>query len=828
MPSSLPIAHTLPEIRSHLRTHTRLILQAPPGAGKTTMVPLALMDEPWLEGKRIVMLEPRRLAVRASAARMAQMLGERVGERVGYRIRMDRVESEATRVLIVTEGILTRMIQHDPELSDVGLVIFDEYHERSLHADLSLALTLESQEVLREDLRILIMSATLNTAVLAEVLSAPVVQSEGRSYPVTRRYLDPAIPLPTRQTLSGVVADRVRTLLGQTEGSILVFLPGVREIKRVEQILLSDIPSDTRLAPLYGNLTKAQQDRAIAPPPPGKRKVVLATNIAQTSLTIEGITSVVDSGLQNVSVFNPLTGMNRLTQTFISADAATQRAGRAGRLSAGEAHHLWHRSRLLAPHDTPEILQADLTPLVLELALWGTDDPATLTWLDTPSPTAITHARELLRRLGAIDEDGTITPHGRAMIRLSLHPRLAHMILRAQELGLGYEASLLATLLSERDIFPATYRHVDIRERVEALHRVATGRNTSEKINLPHARELLKSARRIEPDTKNTIEMERLGVLLGYAYPERIARQRQTGSPEYLIQSGQGARLPADDPLTRSPWIVIADLDARTTHAAIYKAVPIDEAQITEYFSDQITEQEELEWSEAEERVEVRHVQRLGSILLSERPISAGNHPEAVDLLMDEIARRGLEPLPWDKRSISLRDRVAFLHHHGEEFPDLSSTYLLEHLEEWLSPYLLGITSLRGLAGLDLYGILLGLLTYPQTQTLDRLAPARLTVPSGSRIPIDYRDPDHPILAVRMQEMFGMPQTPTLLDGRLPLTLHLLSPASRPMQVTTDLASFWAHTYTEVKKELQGRYPKHHWPDDPLEATATNRAKRRK
>jgi len=824
---TLPITQALPEVKAKLQNHNRVVLQAPPGAGKTTVLPLALLDEPWLEGRKIIMLEPRRLAVRASAARMAEMLGEKVGERIGYQVKMDSVQSAGTQILIVTEGILTRKLQHDPGLEDVALLIFDEYHERSLHADLSLALALESQALLRDDLKILIMSATLNTQAISTILNAPIVQSEGRAYPVERYYLAPDVPQPGKKELPFYVHRRVRTLLSDEEGNILVFLPGVREIKAVEKLLLEERLNDVYISTLYGNLSKEAQDRAIQAPPIGKRKVVLATNIAQTSLTIEGIRIVVDSGLQNVSVFNPFSGMNTLQRHFISKDAATQRAGRAGRLCAGKTYHLWHRSRLLPEHDTPEILQADLTQLVLELSLWGNDDIHSLTWLDTPSPTAITHAKALLKQLGALDDKGIITPHGKAMSRFGLHPRLSHMMLKAKELDLSYEASLLATVLTEKDIFAPSYGGVDIRERVEVLHRTANQQSIPmQNVNMKQCHYLLAHARRIEPEQKTRLDTELLGILLAYAYPERIAKQQHSNTAAYLLCSGKGARLQADDELRQERFLVIADLDAKATHATIYKAIALTQKQIERYLNDQITEAEEIDWNEEEQRVEVRLVQRLGSIVLWEKPVKATNNPEVNDLLLEELEALGLKVFNWNKDALSLQARVNFLNHHGMNLPDFSENYLLKNMDEWLVPYTQGITSIRGIKGLNLHKILLGRLSYEQTQTLDRLAPAKLKVASGSHIPIDYTNPSQPTLAVRLQEMFGTKETPTIFNGKVTLMLHLLSPASRPMQVTQDLKSFWGNTYAEVKKELRGKYKRHYWPDDPLEAVATKRTKK--
>jgi ATP-dependent helicase HrpB len=577
---SLPITHVIPEVKDTLAGHNRLVLQAPPGAGKTTALPLALLDAPWLEGRKIIMLEPRRLAVRAAAARMAQMLGEKVGERIGYQVRMDSVQSERTQLLIVTEGILTRKLQHDPALEDVGLVIFDEFHERSLHADLSLALALESQTLLREDLRLMVMSATLNTDAICTLLDgAPLIQSQGRSYPVERIYLHESTPQPTQREIISYTTSRILKSLEEDEGNILVFLPGTRQIKAVETALNTHRLPDVHIAPLYGNLSKEAQELAILPPPQGQRKVVLATNIAQTSLTIEGIRIVIDSGLENVSVFNPFNGMDSLQTRFISQDAAIQRAGRAGRLSAGKAYHLWHASRLLQAHDTPEICLADLSPLLLELAAWGCTDIHTLKWLDTPPATALSHAASLLDALGARDLQGRITPHGRAMNGYGLHPRLSHMMLKAKEIQLTYEASLLAVLLTEKDIL--THPHADLKERVEILHDVAQKRRVDPRlVHLSHCRYLLTLAKRLEPVQQKTLRHEHLGLLLAFAYPDRIAQLRHTNTTTYLLSNGKGARLRQDESLAGAAYLVVSDLDAKQTDATIYKALPLTREQI--------------------------------------------------------------------------------------------------------------------------------------------------------------------------------------------------------------------------------------------------------
>jgi len=825
---NLPITQVIPEVKEKLLNNNRLVLQAPPGAGKTTALPLALLDEPWLKGKKIIMLEPRRLAVRSSASRMAELLGEKVGKRIGYQIKMESVQSKETQILIITEGILTRKLQQDPSLEDVALIIFDEFHERSLHADLSLALALESQSILREDLKILIMSATLNTSAISKLLDhAPIVQSKGRSFPVESIYLPTHTPQPNKKELPSFVHTLLHSILQKEEGNILVFLAGVREIKAVEKLLNTTKPKDVFVSTLYGNLSKEAQDRAINAPPKGFRKVVLSTNIAQTSLTIEGITVVVDSGLQNVSVFNPFSGMNKLESNFISQDSATQRAGRAGRLSEGKAYHLWHKSKILLKHDVPEILLADLSQMVLELARWGNDEIDTLSWMDRPPSSAINHAKKLLQQLGALDEKGDITTHGIAMSRYGLHPRLAHMMLKAQTLGLAYEASLLAVLVSEKDIYRNTFGSSDMRERVSVLHDVAQNVAVDTQcINLKQCQYLLANAKRIEKVQKETIDLEMLGVLMAFAYPDRIAKQRYEKNHSYLLSNAKGASLHKSDALFHARFLVISDLDARSKDATIYKAIELTQTQIEEHLQAQIQQSDEVDWNEEQQRVEVRRVHRLGAILLRETQLMNTSNEEVLDVLLEALEALGLNALNWSKEALLLRQRVNFVNAHQMEFPDFSDEHLLENMDEWLAPYLSGITTLRACQSLDFYNILLGQMSFEQTQLLDTLAPTKLKVASGSNIAIDYTNIDQPVLAVRLQEMFGTQSTPTVLGGKVKLMIHLLSPASRPMQVTQDLENFWNNTYEEVKKELRGKYKKHYWPDDPLTAIATSKTKK--
>ncbi len=830
---TLPITQVLPQVKQELLSSNRLVLQAPPGAGKTTALPLSLLDEPWLKDKKIIMLEPRRLAVRSSAARMAELLGEKIGGRVGYQIKMESVQSKETKILIVTEGILTRKLQADPSLEDVALVIFDEFHERSLHADLSLALTLESQSLLREDLRVLVMSATLNTSAISRLLDhAPIIQSEGRSFPVENIYLDAKTPQPKKKELPSFIHTLLQKILGEEGGNILVFLPGVGEIKKVESKLKETNTKDVFVSVLYGNLSKEEQDRAIKAPEKGTRKIVLSTNIAQTSLTIEGIKIVIDAGLQNVSVFNSSSGMNRLETSFVSKDSATQRAGRAGRLSEGKAYHLWHKGKILLEHDTPEILSTDLTQMLLELALWGNDDISELSLMDLPPHNAISHAKELLFQLGAIDKKSRITEHGKKMCSFGLHPRLAHMMIKAKEMKLSHEASLLCVLLSEKDIYMPSFRSSDMQERVSILHDVNRGLSLNANyIDIKQCKFLLQSAKRIEKVQKGDINLEMLGVLLALAYPDRIAQRRAPNSVSYLLSNAKGAFLHKEDELFNAEYLVVSDLDARSENALIYKAVPLSKTQIGLYLSKLIQEKVSLRWNRELQRVKARKTSTLGSLVINETQMQNTSSQEVSTVLINAIRELGLEALNWNKESLGLRHRLNFVNAHkallgDSEFPDLSDETLLETMHEWLLPYLDGKNSLKACQSLNLYAILSGLLTFQHKQALDVLAPSKIKVASGSNIFIDYSDMKQPILAVRLQEMFGTQRTPTVLNGKVKLMIHLLSPASRPMQVTQDLENFWEKTYDEVKKELRGKYKKHYWPDDPLTAQATSKTKK--
>lgn len=849
----LPIVEVLPALRAALREGTSAVLQAPPGAGKTTIVPLVLLDEPWLAGRRIVLLEPRRLAARAAAHRMAELLGEEVGETVGYRIRLETKVGPRTRIEVVTEGVLTRMLQSDPSLEGVGAVIFDEVHERSLHADLGLALCLHARELLRDDLRILAMSATLEGEPLAALLGgAPIITSEGRSYPVETIYLGDGLlargsghsPARPGDALVERTVRAVRRALAERAGDILVFLPGAGEIRRVEEALgvaLNGVDDGVRggdvvvsssvgaprvrVLPLHGSLTREAQDLALRPAPAGTRKVILATSIAETSLTIDGVSTVVDCGLMRVPRFSPRTGMNRLETVPVSRAAADQRRGRAGRQGPGTCYRLWSEGedRGLMQQSTPEILQADLAPLALELAVWGVDDPGELRWLDPPPAAALAQGRDLLRALGALDAEGRITPHGRRMAELGLHPRLAHLLLRARELGLGALAADLAALLGERDLCRGQDGppDADLRLRVEAL-RGELGAAASRGCTVDHGalrrarREAEHWRRRIGAErARGSDDVDRSGLLLAFAYPDRIALRRQGQPGRFLLRNGRGAALDPKQPLAGAEAIVAVELDDQGRQSRILLAAPLGVAELREHFADQIEAREGVSWDAEARAVRARRRESLGALVLGETPIPDAD-PELVRAaLLQGIAAEGLEILPWTREAVQLRERMIFMRRHDPAWPDLTDDTLRATLAEWLGPYLDGMRSADELRRLDMRSILEGLLTWDQRRRLDEEAPATYTVPRGAKIRIDYSDPDAPVLAVRLQELFGVPETPCIARGRVPLTLHLLSPAGRPVQITRDLASFWETTYFEVRKDLRGRYPKHAWPEDP-------------
>ncbi|MBB6250521.1 ATP-dependent helicase HrpB [Nitrospirillum iridis] len=822
--TSLPIDAVLPELLRVLADSPNAVLQAAPGAGKTTRVPLALLDQPWLDGQRVIMLEPRRLAARAAAKRMADTLGEAVGETVGYRVRLDTRVGPRTRIEVVTEGLFLRQLQGDPSLERVGAVLFDEFHERSLDGDLALAFCLQAQGLLREELRLLVMSATLDGGSVAALLGdAPIVSSEGRAFPVETRWVEPA----ATDRLEMAVARVVKRAMMEETGSALVFLPGTGEIRRAEKALADlGLPRDVVVAPLYGDLALDQQEAAIRPAAGGQRKVVLATAIAETSLTIDGIRIVVDAGQARLGRFDPGSGMNRLETARVSRASADQRRGRAGRLEPGLCYRLWSEQadRALTPYAPPEILRADLAPLALELAAWGVDDVADLPWLDLPPAAPLAQARTLLAQLGALTDDLKITPHGRRMATLGMHPRLAHMVLVGMDMGLGAAAVHLAALLEERDPLRGIARDTDLRRRLDLLSGQDGG--AADRSALRQIRESARQTMRQLRITDRSFTGEDAGRLLALAYPDRLAQKRPGSQGQYRLANGKGAVLDTADALSRHDWLAVGDLDGDTREARIYLAAPITREEIEEVYADRIVTEEVVTWDVREQAVLARRRRRLFGLVLKDEVLTQPPAEAVAAAMMTGIRELGVTALPWTKALEAWRERVRFLHRSGtaETWPDLSDEGLLASLEDWLAPYLPGISRAGHLQRLDLHGALTGLLDWPLSQALERQAPTHIDVPSGSRLPIDYSG-EIPTLAVRLQELFGLAQTPTVAG--VPVLLHLLSPAHRPIQVTRDLASFWANTYRDVKKDLAGRYPRHYWPDNPLEAEPTARAKRR-
>ncbi len=830
----LPVLEAVPRLCAAL-TQGCAVLSAPPGSGKTTLVPLALLGEPWLAGQRIVMLEPRRVAARAAAARMASLLGEPVGETVGYQVRFERKVSARTRIEVVTEGLLARRLQADPELPGVGLLIFDEFHERSLDADLALALTLDARANLRPELRVLVMSATLDIARVSTLLgSAPVIESGGRLHDVEIRHVAVRADLDHGSAVAQAAIQVLQqTGSGETGGDILAFLPGAREIRAAQALLRERLTDAIGVYPLYGELGPREQDAALAADPGGRRKVILATNIAQTSLTVEGVRTVVDGGLVRVARFDLGAGANRLDTERVSRASADQRAGRAGRLGPGVCVRLWSREQHagLPMHDTPEILAADLTRFALELAAWGVTEPSALALLDPPPEAAWAYARDLLRGLEALDDDGRISAHGRALVRLPAPPRRAHMLLRAREHGLGALACWVAAVLDERDAGSA--------DLVDAVERYLRGRGdaAAQRRVRESVRQML---RLLDVEADTTPEPAHLDAadvarVVAWAYPERIARRRpgvrDGRDAAYQCADGGEAALPASDALSVREWLAIAhwSVDAGTRRGArrVRFACAADEVRLLQDHPP--VEDTRVYWDSQTQAVVAERQMRIGALLVSRKPLAKAD-PHAMAHAMSEGVRAlGLEALPWTEAARQLQARVMSLRawRADEDWPDLGDAALLDGLDAWLRPHLDGVTRRDHLARLDLAAILRLQLDYPRQQRLDRLAPTHFEVPTGSRIRLEYRPPEPPVLAVRLQELFGCARHPAVDDGRVPVVLHLLSPAQRPVAVTGDLAGFWARGYADVRKDLRGRYPKHPWPEDPLAAAPTRRAKPR-
>lgn len=826
----LPIDALLPEIQQSLAGSPNLVLQAAPGAGKTTRVPLALLDGEWLAGRKIILLEPRRLAARAAARFMAASLGERVGETVGYRVRLDKRVGPRTRIEVVTEGMLSRLLQDDPALDGIGLVIFDEFHERSLPADLGLALCLDSQSALRDDLRLLVMSATLDGEAVAALMGgAPLLSSEGRSYPVEIRYRPTRSDYARqRHAFCEEVAALARRVAEREPGSLLVFLPGAAEIRQVHGALqAAGLPGDVLLAPLYGRLDPHEQDAAIRPAAGGRRKVVLATSIAETSLTIEGIRVVIDAGLARQLRFDPNTGLDRLVTLPVSRAGGEQRAGRAGRLEAGICYRLWSEHRHLVAQSPPEVLQADLAPLVLELANWGVADCTKLRWLDVPPAAHVAQAQDLLLRLQALDPRGLISAHGRQLARLGVHPRLAHMMLRGRDIGYGRLACELAALLSEAD--PLGGADSDIQSRVEWLR----GAHAERGVQRAKRGQLRTLAAQwcaqlgVAPAQDDATDLALCGALLAFAYPDRIGQRRGGQDERFVLSNGRGARFRRAEPLAAEDLIVAAHLDGER-EACVFLAAALRLEHLYEFHADLIKAASFIAWDDKAQCVQARLQERLGELRLADQPLPDADSAAVQRAMLDGIQRNGLACLPWNEETRRLQARVNFLHSlDATRWPDFSESSLLHSSEQWLLPFLNGVTRLAQLKRVDLRAALLAMLDWQQQQQLDKLAPSHIRVPSGSSLRVDYSAPT-PVLAVRLQEMFGLDQTPRVAGGAVPVVLHLLSPAQRPVQVTQDLAAFWAGSYRQVKKELQGRYPKHYWPDDPMQAQATARARPRK
>ena len=807
----LPVHEALPELKASLAAGPAAVLVAPPGAGKTTVVPLELLAEPWMGDGKIILLEPRRLAARAAAERMASTLGERVGDTVGFRVRMQSKVSARTRIEVVTEGVFTRMLLADPELAGVSCVIFDEFHERSLDADLGLALAVDAQRLLRDDLRLVVMSATLDGAAVARLLdAAPVVESLGRMFPVDTRYLgrDPVARIEDQ------VVRAVERALAEESGSLLVFLPGQGEILRVAERLAERVRRpDVEIAPLYGALDPRDQDRAIQPAAPGKRKVVLATSIAETSLTIQGVRVVIDCGLARVPRYDPASGLTRLATIRVSRAAADQRRGRAGRTEPGVCYRLWDEAetRALPAYADPEILDADLSGLALDLARWGAKDAADLAFLDPPPAAAFAEARALLERLEALDHQGVLTAHGRALADMPLAPRLAHMILKAAGTGQAARAARIAALITERTLGG---RNADLRHRLEALERDRGPRARDAKALAERWAGLAGKAGKGEPISD--------GLITAFAYPERVAKARG-GQGEFQLVTGRGAFVEPTDALTREPWLAVAELGGGQTRDRITLAAPLEPAELVA-FADQFETEERLEESGGG-RLRAKRITRLGRLTIREEIDDSPDPTLIARALADHVRREGLKVLPWGDAAVSLRERAAFLHARDTAWPDLSDTALLAQLDDWLLPVLEGLRGLNALKPDVLDGALRALIPWDQQRRLDAEAPARWTAPTGNSFAIDYAAEGGPRVDLRVGEVYGLAVHPTV--GGVPITLSLLSPAQRPIQTTKDLPGFWKGSWKDVRTDMKGRYPRHVWPEDPAAAPPTTRAKPR-
>ena len=815
--TSLPIDVALPQLTAALARNDAAVLVAPPGAGKTTRVPLVLLDEPWAKDRKILVLEPRRLAARAAAARMASTLREQVGDTVGLRVRFDSKVTKRTRIEIVTEGVFTRLVLDDPSLEGIAAVLFDEFHERSLDADLGLALARDAQLGLRPDLKLLVMSATLDGARVAALLgNAPVVESEGRAFPVETRYLG----RDQRAPIERQVADAVERALRGESGSALVFLPGAGEIRRTEELLKERVRDTTiDIVGLFGALDAREQDRAISPSPPGRRKVVLATSIAETSITIEGVRVVVDSGFARVPRYEPDVGLTRLETVRVSRAAADQRRGRAGRTEPGICYRLWDEPQTgsLEAYTRPEILSADLSSFALDLAQWGTTDTSQLAFLDAPPQAAMNEAWTLLGEIGAIDDNGRITDEGRKLRALPLPPRLARMVVDAAAQGAGEMAAAIAAILTERGLGG---NDVDLGHRLENFRRDRSRR----------AEDARAMVRRwtATAGNRNKDNAQSPGALLALAYPDRVARNRGGSGGAFLLANGRGGMIDPASSLAREMYLVVAELAGVAASGRIVLAAPITLEEIEHDFAGQIKDSETVTFDTSSASLRARRTRRLGALVLAEQTRPVASDSESARLLAEGIAGIGVHKLPWSKAQLQLRNRVMFLRRaEGDEWPDLSDDALSRAAAEWLAPFLTGKTSLQQISADDLAAALDAALPWNLRKRLDGEAPTHFAAPSGSQVPIDYEAEEGPKLSIRVQELFGLGVHPTIAGGRVPLLIELLSPAHRPVQMTRDLPGFWRGSYKDVRSDLRGRYPKHPWPDDPLTAPATRRAKPR-
>ncbi|MBW9056124.1 ATP-dependent helicase HrpB [Rhizobium mesosinicum] len=816
MPSlpELPVSHVLPDISAALGKQKRAVLSAPPGAGKTTLVPLHLLDQPWRGERKIILLEPRRLAARAAASRMASLLGEQIGETVGYRMRLDNRISSRTRIEVVTEGVFARMILDDPELPDVSTVIFDEFHERSLDADFGLALALDVQSALREDLRILVMSATLDVERVAALLGhPPVIESTGRSFPIDIRYQD----RPGGERVEDAMVRAITGVNASESGSILAFLPGQAEITRTAERLEGRFGSETLIAPLYGNLSQKEQDAAIRPAAPGTRKIVLATSIAETSITIDGVRIVIDSGLQRLPVFEASTGITRLETVRVSRASADQRAGRAGRTEPGIAIRLWHQGQTAAlpPFTPPQILSSDLSGLVLDLAHWGVQDTKSLAFTDQPPETTIKEARALLAQLGALDKDGALTARGKLMRDLALPPRLAAMVVSAGESGHAKEAALISVLLTEQGLGGPS---VDLEERLRRFKSERGERAEASRQLAVRLAEGLNKASSAEPALA--------GRLLLHAFPDRIALQRGARG-RYVMANGRGAELAETERLAGSQMLVIADLTGRAAQGRILAAAGVSRADVEAELPGEIRTEDQTFFDRQSRQVRARRVTRLGAIVFDEAPLPRPSGEAVVRALAQGLQELGLDLLPFSKEALQLRERISFLHRTiGEPWPDASDEALLDRMEDWFIPFQAEARGLSDISASGLSSGLMALVPHDLQRDIARLAPTHFEAPTGQRHPIQY-DGEEPTLTIRVQELFGLKQHPVIAGGRLPLLLELTSPAHRPIQTTRDLPGFWAGSWKDVRADMRGRYPRHPWPEKPDEAAPTTRAKPR-